>query len=242
MFVFITCSEGAAALTISLNYAGGAMPTVTQLMLPDYGIGGAMANDPVFFNLIEGMDKWSTSDQEGDGPSHTITGIELNPSMTDLLTSIQVTKTNGSHAVFWGATGIATSAVNTGAGGAGGTSGGAGASGSAGTGGTSAGTSSGGNAGNASVGASGSANSGGTSSVAGAPTAQAGASAISDAGSSSSASGDETSSNGGCAFTTLAPRRQQWLGCLSLFAFAAVARRRSATRRGGSFSSRRRSN
>jgi hypothetical protein len=136
MYLLITCSEGAAALTITLNYAGGAAPTVTKLMLPDYGIGGAAANDPVFFNLISGMDKWSSTDQEGDGPSHTITGIELAPSATDMLTSIQVAKTNGSHVVFWGATGVATSAVTVGTGGVAGatTSGQAGASASGGAG------------------------------------------------------------------------------------------------------------
>src|SRR4051794_35990601 len=51
MFLFITASEGAAALTITLSYAGGTAPTTQKLMLPDYGIGGAKANDPVFFNL-----------------------------------------------------------------------------------------------------------------------------------------------------------------------------------------------
>jgi hypothetical protein len=84
MFIFITASEGGAALTITLNYAAGTAATMTKLMLPDYGIGGAGANDPVFFNLISGMRKWSPTDGEGDGPSHTITGIELNPSATGL--------------------------------------------------------------------------------------------------------------------------------------------------------------
>jgi hypothetical protein len=124
MFLFITCSEGAAALTITLNYAGGT-PMVTKLTLPDYGIGGASANDPVFFNLISRMRKWTTTDMETDTTSHTITGIELNPTATATLTSIDVAKTNQAHVVFWGATGIATSAVAIGADG-GGTDGGAG--------------------------------------------------------------------------------------------------------------------
>jgi len=104
MFILITASEGAADLTITLNYAGVA-PVVQKLKLPDYGVGGAAANDPVYFNLIAGMRKWSSTNQEGDGTSHTITGIELNPSATDKLTSIGIDKTNGSHVVFWGATG-----------------------------------------------------------------------------------------------------------------------------------------
>src|SRR4029079_15981725 len=104
--------------------AGGAQPVVQKLMLPDYGVGGAADNDKVFFNLISGMRKWSSTNQEGDGPSHTITGIELAPSATDKLTSIGIEKTNGSHVVFWGATGVARSAVDVGTGVGGGGSGG----------------------------------------------------------------------------------------------------------------------
>src|SRR5882724_2462626 len=140
MFLILTASEGAAALTITFNYAGGAQPVVTKLMLPDYGVGGAAANDKVFFNLIEGMRKWSGTLQEGDGTTHTITGIEMAPSATDKLTSIGIEKTNGSHVVFWGATGIATSAVDIGVGGAGG-GGAGGAAGAAGVGGTAGGVS-----------------------------------------------------------------------------------------------------
>ncbi len=171
LFLVITCSEGAAALTVTLSYAGGAAPTVTQLMLPDYGIGGAQANDAVFFNLISGMDKWSTTDQEGDGPSHTITGIELSPTPSATLTGVQVAKTNGSHAVFWGATGIATSAVS--AGGAGGAAGNGGVSGES--------AASGGSSGN--------------SAANGGATAAAGASTMSGAAGSSSSGRSGASSN-----------------------------------------------
>ena len=116
MYLLITTSEGAAKLTITLNYAGGKAPVVGMFTLPDYGIGGAPANDPVYFNLIAGMRKWSGTDNEGDSQTHGITGITLTPSATDMLTSITVAKTNGSHVVFWGATGVATSAVSTGTG------------------------------------------------------------------------------------------------------------------------------
>jgi hypothetical protein len=122
MYLLITTSEGGAKLTVTLNYAGGKAPVVSMLTLPDYGIGGAAAGDPVFFNLIAGMRKWSSTDAEGDSQTHGITGITLTPSATDMLTSITVAKTNGSHVVFWGATGVATSAVSTGSGGSGGAS------------------------------------------------------------------------------------------------------------------------
>ncbi len=129
MYLLITTSEGAAKLTVTLNYAGGKAPVVSMLTLPDYGIGGAAAGDPVFFNLIAGMRKWSSTDAEGDSQTHGITGITLTPSATDMLTSITVAKTNASHVVFWGATGVATSAVSTGSGGSGGVSASGGAGG-----------------------------------------------------------------------------------------------------------------
>ena len=114
MFLLITSSEGVAALTTALTYADGTPASTQNFMLPDYGIGGAPANDPIYFNLIAGMRKWNTQDREGDSTTHTITGIELTPSTTGMLADIQVTKTNGAHVVFWGATGIATSAVDAG--------------------------------------------------------------------------------------------------------------------------------
>ncbi len=112
LFLLVTSSEGAAALTVTLTYAAGTPASSQDFMLPDYGIGGAPANDPIYFNLIAGLRKWTTQDQETDTTSHTITGIELTPSATGVLADVQVTKTNGAHVVFWGATGIATSAVD----------------------------------------------------------------------------------------------------------------------------------
>jgi MYXO-CTERM domain-containing protein len=110
LFLVITSSQGAAALTITLSYAGGASPTTTKVVMPDYGHGGALPNDPVLFNLIGGMYKWSSTNQEEDTPTHGITGIELNPTPTAMLTGVTVTKTNAAQAIFWSATGIATSA------------------------------------------------------------------------------------------------------------------------------------
>ncbi len=241
LFVFITCSEGAAALTVTLNYAGGAAPTVLKLMLPDYGIGGAAANDPVFFNLISGMHKWSTTNQEGDSATHTITGIEINPTSTAMLTSVQVTKTNGSHAVFWGATGIATSAVDTGAGGTSGAGGSAGASAGGATG--SAGATSAGGAGTSAGGTS----AGGSTAVAnggdggastttgggGTTTTVGGSSAANTGGNNSSPeSGSGTDSSSGCAIgrTRTTPRAFAWLTLVALCGLALRRRVRRAAR------------
>ena len=237
MFLFITCSEGAAALTVTMNYAGGGAPTVVKLMLPDYGIGGAAANDPVFFNLISGMHKWGTTNQEGDGPSHTITGIELNPTSTATLTSIQVAKTNGSHAVFWGATGIATSAVSTGAGGVAGAAGASagGASGSAGA--TNGGTNAGGAGGVSSAGSSATASGAGgasgasSSGAAGASNSVGGSSNAGTGATSEPASGSSSDSSSSCAIGR--PRSQRsGLAWISLAALGlALSRRVRRTRR-----------
>ncbi|HSZ82125.1 MAG TPA: hypothetical protein VLA14_07585, partial [Polyangia bacterium] len=102
MFLLITTSEGSAKLTVTLTYADATAPQVIMYTLPDYGIGGAAAGDPVYFNLIMGMHKWGTNDNEGDSATHGITGIEINPTATGMLKSITVAKTNGSHVVFWG--------------------------------------------------------------------------------------------------------------------------------------------
>jgi hypothetical protein len=197
MFLFITASEGAANLNITLNYAGGTAPATKMYKLPDYGVGGAAAGDPTFFNLISGMHKWTATDQEVDTTTHTITGIEITPDATGMLTSIKVEKTNGSHCVFWGATGIATSAVTTGTGGSagGGTDGGAAGStadagGAAGAGG--------------STGAAGATGAGGSTGAAGSATGAAGqtggtgaaGSATGAAGSSTGAAGSSTGAAG----------------------------------------------
>ena len=207
VFVLITASEGAAALTITLSYAGGATPVVQKLMLPDYGVGGAAANDAVFFNLIAGMRKWSSTNQEGDGPSHTITGIELKPSATDKLISIGIEKTNGSHVVFWGATGIATSAVDVGVGGAG-------AGGAAGTAGAGAGGASAGAGGSAAAGGAAGAPTGGVPGGAGTATAagasgtlpaagQAGAAPVAPIGNAGSSNGASTTTDSsGCSVSS----------------------------------------
>jgi hypothetical protein len=145
LFLVITSSYGAGDLTVTLSYAGSAAPTVAKVALPDWGVGGAAAGDPVFFNLIQGLHKWTSTDQEVDTPTHGITGLTLSPTPTAMLTGVRVEKTNDAQVVFWGATGVATSAVSIDGGGddatldgGGGGSAGADASGAAGSGGDAA--------------------------------------------------------------------------------------------------------
>jgi hypothetical protein len=198
MFLFITASEGAAKLAITLNYAGGTAASTKTYMLPDYGVGGAGANDPVFFNLIAGMRKWGSNLNEGDSTTHTITGIEIAPDATGMLTSIKVEKMNGSHCVFWGATGIATSAVTTGAGGStgGGTDGGAA--------GATADAGGGGGAGGGASGAGGSTGAGGSATGAGGSTTTGagGSTTTGTGGSTTTGTGGSTTTGTGGSTTT----------------------------------------
>jgi hypothetical protein len=121
VFLAITSSYGVGDLTVTLSYAGSAAPTIVTCALPDWGGGGAAAGDPVFFNLIQGLHKWTDTNQEVDTPTHGITGITLSPTPNATLTRLRVDKTNDAQVVFWGATGVATDAVTTDGGGADGT-------------------------------------------------------------------------------------------------------------------------
>jgi hypothetical protein len=248
MFLIITSSEGTGNLTVTLNYAGSAAPTVSMLQLPDYGVGGAQNGDPVFFNLISGMHKWTTTDTENDVNTHTITGIELHPTPTAMLTSIEVAKTNDKYMVFWGATGIATSAVTTGAGGgagsadggatdASGAGGAGGAGGMIGGGGTSGAGGVTGAAGAATAGsgggAPGTAGAGGAPGTAGSSSGEAGAGgAPGTAGASSSGTAGSAprSSGGGCSLAGATSGREAAL-LLALVAGALPWRRRRRARR-----------
>jgi hypothetical protein len=256
LFLIITAAEGAANLSITLNYAGGVAATTQTYMVPDYGVGGATnPNDPTYFNLISKMMKWTKTDMETDGPSHTITGIIITPNTTAMLTSIKVQKTNGSYCVFWGATGIATSAVTTGAGGSagGGTDGGStadagggagaggaagvtGAGGSTGTGGSATGAAGSTGAGGSATGTAGSTGAGGsttTTGAAGSTTGTAG-STTGAAGSTTGTTGGagsvgtkHSSGGGGCALAGAPPRPAAvWLLLAAALAIVVMRRRR----------------
>jgi|HubBroStandDraft_1064217.scaffolds.fasta_scaffold01894_3 hypothetical protein len=121
LYLLMTSSEGAQTdMTITMTYAD-ATSDVVAVPLPDYGTGAPLPPNPpmaVFFNLISGMHKWNGTDQQVDTTGHTITGVTLTPSATKTLASVLVNKgTDTNWLVFWGATGVATSAVDAGTGG-----------------------------------------------------------------------------------------------------------------------------
>ena len=110
VYLVFTSSYGASALTVTMNYMDGSS-VMTNVTVPDWAT-GAPADDPVLFDLISGMHKWTNQNQEVDTPSHTLTGVELTAEPGKVLTAIQVEKPNaGQLLIFWGATGVATGAV-----------------------------------------------------------------------------------------------------------------------------------
>src|SRR5450432_2402997 len=121
IFLVLTSSEGAEKLTVTMTYADATTSTTSPFTLADYDTAiPANTAEVSYFSLIS-MHKWTGTDQQTDNAGHQITGVILTPAATKPLTRITIAKpADGQYLVFWGATGIATSAVTTGAGGTGG--------------------------------------------------------------------------------------------------------------------------
>jgi MYXO-CTERM domain-containing protein len=115
IYLIMTCSEGDQPLTVTMTYADATTST-DAFTLPDYGSGKPLpTTPPIFFDVIAGMHKWNTADAQVDTTGHTITGVRVTPTATKDLTDIAITKPAGGHyLVFWGATGMATSGVDSG--------------------------------------------------------------------------------------------------------------------------------
>jgi hypothetical protein len=113
LYLIFTCSEGSATITVTLSYAGGTPDDVSKpITIPDTGLGVQTGGSPHFY-IITNTGKW-TATAEVEHGGHTIAGIQLTPSSTAMLTGVQVTRTSTSYLAFWGATGIATTAVDAG--------------------------------------------------------------------------------------------------------------------------------
>ena len=128
LFLAVTSSYGDSPLEITFVYSDQTS-SAFQFTLPDWGTGGALpTKPPIFFNLIAGLHKWNRDNASVDTPTHTITCVKLSPESSKDLTRVRVHKDGvAPYLVFWGATGVAISALvdaNGGASGAGGASGG----------------------------------------------------------------------------------------------------------------------
>jgi MYXO-CTERM domain-containing protein len=131
MFLFFNGAAGGTMVTVTLTYADAT--DVKSTKIPDY-YADIPANDPVIFNLATNLAKWDMTTKINEANHHNITGMEIAGMPGKTLNSIKVERANdGGNLVFWGATGIATSAVSVGgSGGAGGTGGAGGAAGGSG--------------------------------------------------------------------------------------------------------------
>jgi uncharacterized membrane protein YgcG len=113
IFLVLTSAEGADKLTVTLTYADATTSMIGPFTLTDYDTPiPANTADVGYFSLIS-MHKWSQANQLGDNAGHQITGVILTPAPTKLLKGVTIAKpADGQYLVFWGATGIATSAVD----------------------------------------------------------------------------------------------------------------------------------
>jgi hypothetical protein len=108
LFVFFSGAAGGTPLKLTLTY-GDATTELKTITIPDY-YADVPATDPVIFNLAPDLAKWSKNTTIAEANHHHITGAELDP-MAKTLTSVLVDRPGNGYLVFWGATGVATTAV-----------------------------------------------------------------------------------------------------------------------------------
>jgi len=106
LFLIVTSAEGSSGLTVTFTYADASTEMV-KLSVPDYFND---VSDP-FFILYGNMAKWGKNGNVGEQNHHNLDGVEVHPAAGKMLTKVHVDKTAGGYLVFWGATGLATSAV-----------------------------------------------------------------------------------------------------------------------------------
>jgi hypothetical protein len=251
LFLFFHGAAGGTTVKATFTYSDGTTDVTPNATIPDY-FNDPPAGDLVVFVLAPNLAKWSKATTIAEANHHNICGAELHPAAGKTLTMVKVERGTGGYLVFWGATGIATSAVagldggsgdaSAGGGDAGtaGTGGGAGASGTGGTSGaagTAGGAGTGGGAGvSGGAGASGAAGAAGAAGATGAAGGGAAGSTTTGAAGATGAAGSSARNGGGCACRVDAANgaapRTLWiaLGAASAW-FLGRRRRRTSLRR-----------
>jgi MYXO-CTERM domain-containing protein len=234
LFLFFHGADNGTTVKITLTYSD-ATTDVTMATILDFGNGSVPPANGNVFVLVGNLAKWTKTTTIAEAGNHNIFGVTVLP-MAKTLSTVKVERGNAGYLVFWGATGVATSAVSgldggagdaatTGTGGSdaaatGGSSGGAGATGSAGAMG-SAGTtggSAGATSGSAGVGAGGS---GGESSGSAGANGTAGTT-----GGAAGASVKKSGGSSGCSYAAGgSSTRASWLA-LGIVGLALASRRR----------------
>jgi hypothetical protein len=246
LFVFFHGANGGSKVTLTLTYAD-ATTDVTTAMIPDFF---SDPSDPKVFVLAGGLAKWTKTTTIAEANHHNLFGITVTP-MAKTLTTVKVERGATGFLVFWGATGIATSAVAgldggttdaggaAGAGAAGGATGAAGVSGMAGATGAAGSSGGAGAAGGASgqAGATGSAGATGTAGTTGAAGTMGAAGTTGSAGATGAGGTKGTTSGGSGCSCRLDPaaeshgRGPSWLGLGVAIAWAVGRQRRRSTHR-----------
>jgi MYXO-CTERM domain-containing protein len=241
LFLFFHGANGGTTVKITLTYSD-ATTDVTSATIPDFFND---PTDPKVFVLAGNLAKWTKTTTIAEASHHNIFGVTLAP-MAKTLAMVEVERGNNGFLVFWGATGVATSAVTglpdagssgsdagmgsdaatTGAGGAAGTTGAAGATGAAGTTGAAGATGAAGTTGAAgATGAAGTTGAAGATGAAG-TTGAAGMTISGAAGSTGAAGARATDSSGcSCRVDSGAPHGV-WLLVGAAVAFGVARRRR----------------
>ncbi|HEX4404252.1 MAG TPA: MYXO-CTERM sorting domain-containing protein [Polyangia bacterium] len=231
-FLFFHGADNGTTVKITLTYSD-ATTDVTNAIIPDFY---NAPTDAKVFVLAPDLAKWTKTTTIAEANHHNIFGVALAP-MAKTLSTVKVERGPAGYLVFWGATGVATSAVaaldggagdavTTGAGGSdagapgsAGASGGAGATGSAGASGGAGATGSAGASGNA-----------GATGSAGATSGGAGASGTAGSAGGTAGAGVVTkpSSSSGCSVGGSSPRAS-WLA-LGIVGVSLLGRRRRRRR------------
>jgi len=110
LFLFFNGSHGGTTVTMNLLYTD-TMET-KMVKVPDYAA-AIPANDPVIFNLAPNLSKWSLNTTVTEVGGHHITGVELAPIAGKTLKGVTFQRSADGFLVFWGATGVTTSPVDT---------------------------------------------------------------------------------------------------------------------------------
>jgi hypothetical protein len=110
VFLFFSGADGGATIQATLTYSD-ATTEIFNATVPDY-FADVSPTDPVLFSLISDLAKWSKSTTVAEAGGHHITGVELQPTMASkTLTGVKIDRGKTGFLLFWGATGVATSAV-----------------------------------------------------------------------------------------------------------------------------------